>query len=203
MNRTPNSCQIFEDVLFRKNKKDGEEETPKCERKFKSAHKRWKSDWYYDEPKTRGTKRRLDVQNNQVNPFLEQEARGFAILQRRHRFMQLLGDEEDPAVTEKRPPGYITQTQQELFQKDVQDLMVDYWKNAAACRKMQESWKREYELDKLQLLRAHKDRHGRLYAWTIKRKSTASMDIVPKSVPVVSGVVVVDLPIPNFFQRLI
>ncbi|KAF7182375.1 hypothetical protein CNMCM7691_001855 [Aspergillus felis] len=123
MNRTPNSCQIFEDVLFRKNKKDGEEETPKCERKFKSAHKRWKSDWYYDEPKTRGTKRRLDVQNNQVNPFLEQEARGFAILQRRHRFMQLLGDEEDPAVTEKRPPAYITQTQQELFQKDVQDLM--------------------------------------------------------------------------------
>jgi hypothetical protein len=35
------------------------------------------------------------------------------------------------------------------------------------------------------------------------RKSTGSMDIVPRSVLVVSGVVVVDLPIRGFFRRLI
>jgi hypothetical protein len=66
-----------------------------------SAHKRWKRDWHYDEPKTRGTKHRLNVQNNQGNPFLELEARGFAILQRRHRLMQLLGDEVYGRCTEE------------------------------------------------------------------------------------------------------
>ncbi|GFF51806.1 hypothetical protein IFM46972_09382 [Aspergillus udagawae] len=161
--------------LFRKNRKDGEEETPKCERKFRSAHKRWQSDWSWAEPRTRGTQRRINVLNKQVNPFLEQEARGFAILQRRHRLMQLLGDEEDPAVTEKRPPGYITQTQRENFQKAVQDLTVDYWKNAAGLRKMQESWQSEYELEKLQLLRAHKDRHGRPYAWVWDQEKCADL----------------------------
>lgn len=161
--------------LFRKNKKEDVEETPKCERKFKSAYRSWKSDWRWDEPKTRGTQQRINVQNNQANPFLEQETRGFAILQRRHRLMQLLGDEEDPAVTEKRPPGYITQRQREMFQKAVRNLMVDYWKNAAGLRKMQESWKREYELEKLALLRAHKDRHGRLYAWVWDQEKCADL----------------------------
>ena len=160
--------------LFRRNKQDGEK-TPKCEQKFKSAYKSWKSDWRYEERKSRGTLQRADVQNKQVNPFLELEARGFAILQRRHRLMQLLGDEEDPAVTEKRPPGYITQTQREDFQKAVRELMVDYWKNAAALRKMQESWKHEYELEKLQLLRAHKDRHGRPYAWVWDQEKCADL----------------------------
>ncbi|RHZ43511.1 uncharacterized protein CDV56_102635 [Aspergillus thermomutatus] len=165
-------------VLFRKDKKE-QEEKPKCEQKFESAHKGWKTDWYWKEQKTRGTKQRINVQNNQVNPFLEQEARGFAILQRRHRLMKLLGDEEDPGVTEskeeKHPPGYITQTQREIFQKAVRDLMVDYWRNAAELRKMQESWQREYELEKLALLRVHKDRHGRLYAWVMDQEKCADL----------------------------
>ncbi|KAF4212547.1 hypothetical protein CNMCM5878_001092 [Aspergillus fumigatiaffinis] len=160
--------------LFRRNKKDGEE-TPKCEQKFKSAYKSWKSDWRYEERNSRGTLQRVDVQNKQVNPFLELEARGFAILQRRRRLKQSLGDEEDPAVPEKRPPGYITQTQREDFQRAVRELMVDYWKNAAALRKMQESWQREYGLEKLQLLRAHKDRHGRLYAWVWDQEKCADL----------------------------
>lgn len=142
----------------------------KCERDFKIAHDRLQRD-IHSYPDISST-----LHIAWVKPYLDEENLGIAILQRRRRlFGKHLAEQQDKDSLSKIPE-YKNSTSSTLEQ-ELARLREEYWKHQNRLAEKSNSRPfGHYNLlvEEVVLLRQHRDRHNRSFAWVLERDQCAA-----------------------------
>ena len=156
---------------------DSDPEKPKCEREFEAAHKKIK------QRKKKWSYLNQAVHKEWVLPYLSEETHGTAILQRQHRLMQKQAApaEQKHSGSDEKLPVYsaVPPTQKDevlpALEKELAKLREEYWRHQIRLNQYYTSRPMNtIAMDEIVLLRKHRDRHNRPFAWVLNREKCAA-----------------------------
>ena len=155
-----------------------EPKKPKCERDFEEAYRPIRSEW----SKTTGLCQ--ETREGWTEPFLEEEELGITILQRQHRLIQKKqAIEKQQNENDGKPPDYDLISAAEmapestitLLEKELRELREKYWEHQNRLSRygiLPPTWK--LSVEKIYVLRTHRNRHNHSYAWVFERGRCAA-----------------------------
>ncbi|KAB8262577.1 hypothetical protein BDV32DRAFT_120303 [Aspergillus pseudonomiae] len=144
---------------------------PKCEQEFQDEYERWKreSASINDYEACQGAFK------SWIAPFLEERDFGYAALQRRCRLLSIkpVPGLKPEGESQASLPSYNDACNEGKREEELNALMEAYWISNRTLLSMDETMPLTSNVEKIDILRFHRDRHGRPYSWVMDRSTCA------------------------------
>ncbi|GAB1198753.1 hypothetical protein APSETT444_008082 [Aspergillus pseudonomiae] len=151
---------------------------PKCEQEFQDEYERWKreSASINDYEACQGAFK------SWIAPFLEERDFGYAALQRRCRLLSIkpVPGLKPEGESQASLPSYNDACNEGKREEELNALMEAYWISNRTLLSMDETMPLTSNVEKIDILRFHRDRHGRPYSWVMDRSTCADTGIPTK-----------------------